>query len=162
VTHLYFVILTLHLLAATVWLGGMFFFAIAAPVLRRIQDEGVRAALFDSLGRRFRLVGWICVGVLVVTGVTQLRLRGWWGATFWGQPGFWRSALGSALAWKLGLVALMIAVQAVHDFRVGPRAGLVSPGTPEARSLRARAVQLARLNVFVGILVVYVAVRLGR
>jgi uncharacterized membrane protein len=59
VSHVYFIAVTLHVLAAVAWLGGMFFFAIAAPVLRRIEDEDVRVALFDSLGRRFRLVGWV-------------------------------------------------------------------------------------------------------
>lgn len=153
---------TLHVLAAVVWLGGMFFFGIAAPVLRRIEDEGVRASLFDALGRRFRVVGWICIGVLVVTGIAQLRLRGWWGAAFWGQADFLRSALGSTLTWKLGLVSVMIAVQGAHDFWLGPKAGAATPGTEEARSLRRRAMWLARLNVVFGLALVYVAVRLGR
>jgi len=159
---LYYFTVSLHLLAAIVWLGGMLFFAIAAPILRRIEDEEVRAGLFDSLGRRLRLVGWICVSLLLVTGVGQLQMRGWWGATFWGRPGFWRTALGSALAWKLGLVTLMIAVQLVHDFWLGPRAGLATQGTDEARSWRRHAVQIARLNVVVGLVLVYVAVRLAR
>lgn len=153
---------TIHVLAAVVWIGGMFFFAVAAPVLRRIEDEGLRAALFDSLGRRFRVVGWVCVGVLLITGVEQLRLRGWWAAAFGSQPDFWRSTLGSTLAWKLGLVTLMVAIQAVHDFWLGPRAGLAEPGSAEARSLRLRASRIARVNVLVGLVLLYVAVRLGR
>ena len=161
-TDVYFLTVTLHVLAALVWLGGMFFFAIAAPVLRRVEDEGVRAELFSSLGRRFRVVGWICVGLLLVTGLAQLRLRGWWGAAFWGRAGFWGTALGTALAWKLGLVVLMISVQAVHDFWAGPRASLATLGTREARSLRAFATKLARFNVLVGLVLVYFAVRLGR
>jgi len=72
VTDVYFPTVTLQVLAALVWLGGMFFFAIAAPVLRRVKDEGVRAELFGSLGRRLRFVGWICVGVLLVTGVGRI------------------------------------------------------------------------------------------
>ncbi len=159
---MYYLTVSAHVLAAIVWLGGMFFFAIAAPVLRGIEDEEVRVGLFDSLGRRLRLVGWICVGALLATGVAQLQMRGWWGSTFWGQPGFWRTALGSALAWKLGLVTLMIAVQLLHDFWLGPRAGLATPGSDEAFSWRRRAVHVARLNVVVGLMLVYVAVRLAR
>ncbi|HUP52258.1 MAG TPA: hypothetical protein VM198_07270, partial [Longimicrobiales bacterium] len=66
------------------------------------------------------------------------------------------------LAWKLGLVGVMIAVQAVHDFWLGPRAGRATPGTPEARALRSRAAWLARLNALLGVALVYAAVRLGR
>ena len=79
----YYAVVALHVLAALVWLGGMVFFALAAPELRRVGDDEMRARLFDGLGRRFRLVGWICVSLLLVTGVEQLRLRGWWGAEFW-------------------------------------------------------------------------------
>ena len=154
-------LVAVHVLAAMVWLGGMLFFAIAAPVLRRVEDEAARATLFEALGRRFRLVGWICVGVLLLTGVEQLRMRGWWGADFWGS-GILETALGERLAWKLGLVAVMIAVQASHDFWLGPRAGSATLGTPEARALRARAAWLARINALLGVALVFAAVRLGR
>ena len=159
---MYLLTVTLHVLAALVWLGGMIFFAIAAPVLREIDDEAMRATLFDALGRRFRVVGWICVGLLLATGIAQLRLRGWWGGEFWRQLGFGRGTFGSTLAWKLGLVTMMVAIQGIHDFWLGPRAGLATPGGDEARALRVRASLLARLNVFVGLVLVYVAVRLGR
>ena len=161
-TDRYIATVTLHVLAAVVWLGGMLFFAIAAPVLRRIEDDAVRARLFDGLGRRFRVVGWVCVVILVLTGIEQLRLRGWWGADFWGSSGFLSTALGVRLAWKLGLVGLMVAVQATHDFWLGPRAGRAVPGTAAARALRSRAAWLARLNALLGVALVYAAVRLGR
>lgn len=53
----------------------MFFFAIVAPVLRSVDDDALRQRLFEALGKRFRLVGWVCVGVLVATGVEQFRVR---------------------------------------------------------------------------------------
>ena len=152
----------LHVLAAMLWTGGMLFFAIAAPVLRQVGDDGVRARLFDTLGRRFRLVGWICVATMLVTGVAQLRLRGWWGGVFWSRSNLLGTALGVTLLWKLGLVALMIGVQAAHDFWLGPRAGAATPGSDEARRLRTRAAGLARLNAFAAVVLVYVAVRLAR
>jgi uncharacterized membrane protein len=158
VSERYLATVALHILAAVVWLGGMLFFAIAAPVLRRLEDERGRAELFDALGRRFRVVGWACVTLLVATGIEQLRARGWWGWALWTGTGVWRTALG----WKLALAALMVVVQAVHDFWLGPRAGRAVPGTPEARSLRRSAAWLARLNALAGLVLVYVAVRLAR
>lgn len=158
----YVVVVSLHVLAAMVWLGGMVFFALAAPELRRVGDDEVRARLFDGLGRRFRLVGWVCVGILVLTGVEQLRLRGWWGAAFWRAVLLDRGAFGTVLSTKLGLVVVMLVVQGVHDFWLGPRAGRADPGTPNAIALRKRAAWLARANALLGLALVYAAVRLAR
>jgi putative copper resistance protein D len=151
-----------HVLGAMLWIGGMLFFAIAAPVLRQVGDDRIRADLFDTLGRRFRLVGWVCVAVMLTTGVVQLRLRGWWGPAFWSRSSLFGTTLGITLVAKLGLVAFMIGVQAVHDFWLGPQAGSALPGSDQARLLRVRAAGLARLNAFVAIVLVYVAVRLAR
>ena len=53
-TPLYYANVTVHLLAALFWLGGMFFVAIvAAPVLRGTQSPEDRAVLFQRLGERF-------------------------------------------------------------------------------------------------------------
>ena len=121
----YQLVVTTHVLAAVIWLGGMITFALLAPVLRRVGDDGERQRLFHLLGRRFRAVGWACIAVLLLTGIEQLRIRGWWGSAFWTGPGLWASPLGRALAGKLGTVLLMVVVQAVHDFWYGPRAGEV-------------------------------------
>jgi len=153
---------TVHVLAAIVWLGGMLFFALIAPILRDIQDDTFRANLFDQLGRRFRTVGWLCIGTLAVTGVGQLHVRGWWGAKFWGAPAFWTTQVGIALGWKLSLAATMVLVQAVHDFWLGPTAGVATPGSDNAKALRKRAAWLARGNAIAGLLLVYFAVRLAR
>ena len=152
----------LHVLAALVWLGGMLALALLAPVLRDVGDDAVRQRLFHRLGERFRAVGWACIAVLVTTGVLQLRMRGWWGMTVWGAGAFWAGPLGRALAWKLGTVAVILSVQAVHDFWLGPRAGRVPAGTPEARALRLRAARLARVNAVVGLVLVWFAVALAR
>jgi len=158
----YFLTVTAHVLAALVWLGGMIFFAVAAPILRGLEDEAVRSRLFTLLGERLRTVGWVCITILVLTGVLQMRTRGWWGPAVWGEPAFWGSAVGAALGAKLALVALMIAAQAVHDFWLGPSAGRAEPGSGRARSLRRTAAWLARGNTALGLVLVYFAVRLAR
>jgi len=56
--------LFLHVLAATVWVGGQLTLAALVPVLRRFGAEVPRAA-----ARRFNQVAWLAFGVLVVTGV---------------------------------------------------------------------------------------------
>lgn len=160
----YHVLVTLHVLAALLWLGGMFFLGVVgAPVLRAIEPAELRQRLFHLLGVRFRTVGWIAIGVLVVTGTLMLRARGllvWSGVL--GTAAFWRTPLGVTLAAKLAAVLTMIVVSAVHDFIVGPSASRARPGSPEAVALRRRAAVLARANAFVGLFLVIAAVRLAR
>jgi copper resistance protein D len=160
---LYLTSVTLHVLAALFWLGGMFFLAlVGAPVLRRVEPAELRAQLFDRLGRRFRTAGWIAIAVLVVTGVVNLQVRGFLAWAVLGHAAFWRTAFGTALAIKLVAVAVLLALQAIHDFVHGPRASRAAPGSPEALELRRRAAVLARLNALVALVVVVAAVRLPR
>jgi uncharacterized membrane protein len=161
---LYYVSVTIHVLAAMLWLGGMFFLGVVgAPVLRNIEPPPLRQRVFQELGSRFRRVGWIAIGVLLATGVLNLYFRGWlrWEGVL-GAGAFWRSTLGRALAGKLIAVALMICISAVHDFVHGPRAGREAPGSSQAIAMRKRAALLARLNAILGVLLVVAAVRLAR
>jgi copper resistance protein D len=160
---LYFVNVTLHLLAALLWLGGMFFLAaVGAPVLRTVEPPELRALLFRRLGEQFRLVGWLAIAVLLVTGTANLYFRGMLSTGVLTSGGFWATPYGHALAWKLGAVAAMLVVQAVHDFRHGPAASRLTPGSPEALRMRRTAALLARASAVLGIIVVIAAVRLAR
>src|SRR5581483_11772804 len=59
--------LFLHLLAAAVWVGGQITLAGLVPVLRPFGPDATRAA-----ARRFNVVAWSAMAVLVVTGVWNL------------------------------------------------------------------------------------------
>ena len=134
----------LHLLAAITWIGGMLFIALVlVPVTRRFADPAVRARLLQESGRRFRAVAWVALGLLVATGLANLWLRPYLLAA----PRF---------QWKLGLVVLALALSAVHDFVLGPRAG--RPGADPAA--RTRASWLARVNVLVVLAVVLLGLAL--
>ncbi len=159
---LYYLNVTLHVLAALLWLGGMFFLAaVGAPALREL-DAPLRAELFRRLGEQFRRVGWVAIGVLILTGIANLQFRGMLSWDVLGSGAFWATSYGHALAWKLGAVAAMLVASAVHDFVLGPAASRARPGTPEALRLRRRAALLARLNALAGVIVVIAAVRLAR
>lgn len=160
-TTAYWINVTVHVLAAMLWLGGMFFLAaVGAPVLRDVEPPSLRAELFRRLGERFRGVGWAAIGVLVLTGVLNLHFRGF--LRLMDDGAFWASRYGHALAWKLASVAAMIAISAVHDFVLGPAASRLTPGSPSALRARRRAAWLARINAIVGLVLVIAAVRLAR
>jgi len=59
--------LFLHVLAATVWVGGQITLAALVPTLRRLGAEMPRAA-----ARRFNQVAWPAFAVLVITGVWNI------------------------------------------------------------------------------------------
>lgn len=159
----YYLNVTVHVLAALFWLGGMFFLAlVGAPVLRRLEDARMRARLFAAVGRRFRKAGWWAIGVLVVTGTLNLHFKGILQAPVLGDLSFWATSYGTALAWKLAGVAGMIVVSAVHDLFLGPRASPGDGGGRPDEASRKWASWLARLNALLGIAVVVAAVYLAR
>jgi putative copper export protein len=59
--------LFLHVLAATVWVGGQLTLAALVPALRRLGAEIPRAA-----ARRFNRIAWPAFGVLIVTGIWNI------------------------------------------------------------------------------------------
>ena len=58
--------LTLHVLAATIWVGGQFTLAGLLPVLREHEGLAKKAA------RAFNRIAWPAFAVLVVTGMWNL------------------------------------------------------------------------------------------
>ena len=159
----YHINVTIHVFAALLWLGGMFFLAaVGAPVLRKVEPPELRAALFRKLGEQFRTVGWASISVLLVTGFLNLHFRGMLTWSLLGSGEFWSTPYGRSLAWKLGAVTAMLIVQAIHDFQVGPAASRAPAGSGEMLVLRRRAALLARLSAVFGIVLVVAAVRLAR
>ena len=160
---LYLANVTVHVLAAMFWLGGMFFLGVVgAPTLRAVEPAALRQRLFQGLGERFRSAGWWAIAILLVTGTLNLYFRGWLHGDVLGSSTFWTTATGHALSLKLLAVAAMLVVSSIHDFALGPRAGRAAPGSPAAIALRTRAARLARLNALLGVVVVVAAVMLAR
>jgi len=59
--------LFLHVLAATVWVGGQITLVALVPVLRRLGADIPRAA-----ARRFNQVAWPAFAILVITGIWNI------------------------------------------------------------------------------------------
>ena len=159
---MYRITVTIHVLSAMFWLGGMFFLAIVgAPALRGL-DPDLRRRLFKEIGERFRTASWVVIGVLVVTGVLNLHFRGLLEPALRGGSDFWLGAAGRMLTWKLALVFVMVTIACAHDFWLGPRSSELTPGSEEHQRIRQTVMWLGRVNALVGVLLVYVATRLVR
>ncbi len=152
---LYFLAVGLHLLTAIFWIGGQLFLALAVvPVVRQPAFRALSPALLQAMGLRFRTLGWITLGILILTGLINLAARGVTLELVL-DPAFWRGAFGRALAGKLLAVALVIGLNALHDFWAGPRATralAADPDGAEAARWRLRASWLARLTLLASLM----------
>ena len=59
--------LFLHVLAATIWVGGQLVLAALVPALRRFGTDVLGAA-----ARRFNQVAWVAFAVLIITGIWNI------------------------------------------------------------------------------------------
>lgn len=155
----------LHILAASVWVGGMLFLAVVVlPVARRKEFRDVSTALLGHVGYQFRLVGWVTLGLLVGTGLINLGYRGF-GWAHLADGSLWAGHFGGALAIKLALVVAALTISAVHDFWLGPSATRrmeAAPDQPGTARLRAAASWFGRINLLLALAIVYYAVKMVR
>jgi uncharacterized membrane protein len=150
---LYTLSVFLHVLAACTWIGSMIFFAAAVvPAIRRPEYAAVMPKLVRIVGKRFRVLGWVSLSVLVLTGTANLFYFRGFGLSELSTAAFWRTDFGQALGWKLAFVTLVLVATAAHD-------ALSSRQTPGARRL---ASWLGRATLLLSIAALLFAVRLVR
>jgi uncharacterized membrane protein len=92
------VIRWVHLLAASVWIGGSLTVAAAVPALRA---AGVDRDQLRALARRFGVVAWVAMAASVATGIVQIARL---------EP-----ELGPALGIKLMLVGFAVSLAYAHQ-----------------------------------------------
>lgn len=163
--HLYLCSVWLHVLAAMAWIGGSAFIALVlVPALRRDDLQGHAPAFLRAAAYRFRSVGWASLGILLITGLSNLALKGIPPTALLDGSAF-AGRIGQALAVKLALVGAILLIGSVHDFILGPRAAaaiLAAPGSPEAVRARKVASWMGRVNLLLGLGVVLAAVAVTR
>lgn len=104
--------LFLHVLAATVWVGGQLTLAGLVPGLRRLSPDAPRV-----VARRFNAIAWVAFAVLIATGIWNILAIG---------PD-WSSSYGTTLIVKLVVVAASGITAALHA-RSHSRAALAAFG----------------------------------
>lgn len=69
--------LSLHLLSAVIWVGGMFFaYVCLRPVAAQLLDPPVRLTLWRGVFQNFFVFVWLSVVVLIATGHWLIALYG--------------------------------------------------------------------------------------
>lgn len=161
----YLLIVWIHILAAMVWIGGAAFIALVlVPSVRNPAFAAQAPAILRAAAMRFRLIGWISLVILILTGCLNLGFRGYSLADCL-NGNIWNGAFGKLLALKLGLVAAMLAISGTHDFVLGPKAArmiLEFPASPEAAVARKRAGWMGRTVLMIALAIAGVAILLVR
>ena len=172
----YLFIVWIHVLAAFLWIGGMLFIAfVLAPISRKIEPLTLRANILKEIGTRFRLIGWICIIILLITGVLNIFNKGMSHTIFLPSQLF-GTEFGRILALKLTFIFLMITLSIIHDFFLGPRLTALMQSIKqnnsslavskvtlsELQKLRWQVSWLARINTIFGIVIIFLAINLAR
>jgi len=148
---MYVFLVWLHLLAAVVWIGGMTFLSLVlVPILRRQGMTAPERELFQMIARRFRVVVWTSVALLVTTGPLLLSQRG---LSLW-EPAGWPKVLSI----KLTLVSILFALTATHDLVIGPRAAALHRAAQAdrigwERAMVAASPWVARLSLLLALVI---------
>ena len=130
-----------HLLAATVWVGGTVALVfVGVPAIRATEGEA-RAVAMRALGRRWRPLGWSAMGVAILSGLWLTDRHG----------GFHSQALDTGfdrwLIVKSVLVVVLCVGAALHDYVLGPRLQReLRAQAPVAPVTRRRLVVVGWLN----------------
>jgi copper resistance protein D len=155
----------LHIMAAVIWVGGtLFLVLVLIPAIRQPEFTAMGARMIRWTARRFRWVGWLSFVVFILTGAGNLAFRGvTWNDLTSGI--FWRGSFGSVLMLKLAAFALILALSSVHDFSIGPRANAAWESDPKSTlsaRLRRQAVRMARLNLLLALVAIFLGIMLVR
>lgn len=155
-----FALVWIHLIAAVSWIGGTIFLSLVlAPSYRPLASKPDAGMLFRTSAKRFRLVVWGAVAVLLLTGPMLVLSHGW--SLF--EPARWPSLLGI----KLSLVAVLLLMTLAHDLVLGPRVREILGKLPDQRttsdqSILAAAAWLPRVALLLSLAVLFAAVMLAR
>lgn len=143
--ELYLLAVTLHVLAAIVWVGSNVVLAIAVvPHLRDPTLRGPVLALLRGAGPRLSRVGWISLALLLVTGFFNLHVRGLLTVDAITHAG--SSAVGIATGVKLLGISAILLLNAMHDLVWGPAAADALERDPRGTNPEtARLRSLARM-----------------
>ncbi len=138
-------VLALHILCAVIWVGGMFFAVMIVRPGLAVLEPPARVALHHRIFRRFFLVVWHALALILASGFAMIF--GFYG-------GF------AHLPWNvnamLGLGLLMTAIFAAIVF--GPyRRFRAAVGTARALEAAERIRRLIAANLILGVIVIVLA-----
>lgn len=118
------IVKAVHLVAASVWTGGLLVLAFSVTAIRSATDD---TEVLRAVARMFARVSWVAMGVAIVSGL--------WLFDFWNLQ-------VSELSLKWGLIGLSIAIALIHQ--------LTAKRTPPAiRGITQLVIMLLAVGIFI-------------
>ena len=139
----------LHVLAALIWVGGMFFaWMILRPAAMAALDGPARLKLWVNVFQRFFVWVWVAVLVLPISGVglLQLRFNG-----FETAPRYVQIMMGLYVV----MTALFIRIQALKLPEL--RTAVAAEDWPAGAAALGQIRKLVGINLIVGLVLVAIA-----
>lgn len=138
-----------HVLAALVWVGGMFFaWMVLRPAAVQALDAPARLKLWVEVFRRFFLWVWVAVVLLPVSGVGMMHMRF---AGFDGAPRYVHVMMGLYIA----MLALFLRVNALQLPEL--RRAIAAEDWPTGGAVLGRIRRLVGINLLLGLFLVAIA-----
>ncbi|HCP55781.1 MAG: hypothetical protein CMK72_03865 [Pseudomonadaceae bacterium] len=145
----YSALYALHVLAAMVWVGGMFFaWMILRPAAAGVLAAPERLQLWQEIFRRFFLWVWAAVLILPIGGMGMLHMRF---ASFDTAPQYVQIMMGLFIA----MLALFLRIQLLQLPEL--RKTIAEQNWSEAGAALARIRKVVGINLILGLLVVSIA-----
>ncbi len=137
----------------------LFLSLVAVPLLKKAADPVSAQREFVNLAKRFRMLVWGALALLLITGPVLLRNLVDFSESLANWP--------SIVLIKLSLVLLLIVVSLVHDRVIGPKARTLkrkptSKLTPVDNLLLLFSPLIGRLTLLLGLAVLFAAVLMSR
>ena len=138
-----------HLLGASVWVGGLLALAVAVPRAARALEPTARGRVLAASAGRFSTLALASVVAIGVTGLAR-ALR-----ELTAVPQLWSTSYGRTLLVKTGLLACLVLLGVRNRYRLVPRLRAATGRNPAALRAfaglrRSVAVELCLLAAVVG------------
>jgi copper resistance protein D len=151
----YYISVWLHILGATFWIGGMLFLPLV--LLPSIKNNPERTQLLLATGLKFRFYGYIVLGLMFITGVLNMSLKG--------VQFSWRflneTHYGRLVVLKVMLFLSLVVISLTHDLVAG-RKFLEQMQKEESKKVKLIARWTGRMLVLISLVMAYVGVLLSR
>jgi uncharacterized membrane protein len=146
----------LHMLATIVWVGGLALMALVVwPGARAMMGPGPELGQFiRRLQQRFSPLAWLSLAVLIATGLTQMEANpNYDGLLHISNP--WTMAILAKHVVVGGMILIGLYMQLSLQPELARLALLEAHGrpVPDAEKLRQRELNLTRLNLLCGVVV---------
>jgi uncharacterized membrane protein len=158
-------VLWIHLLAVSIWIGPqVFLFAAAIPAMRTIEDVHERTRLTRIIVTRFSYLAFGALAVILITGIINIyQVDGYsvsdllkgdaeirWTRIFWE---------------KMSMVGVAVVLTLIHVLFVGPRqldlADRADADPYEARNIRRLSITISGIGLIASLAALFLGAELG-